>query len=149
MKMINPNTMEQKVMSSLMMTSKALQAAGYMGPSNSARTHWIESYIGLRSQVRCQHIQFPDSKTDYHNCTGIAFSGAVGIGLFITCSDIITLCGPVGAVLSFSLAALVTISVMRSLAEMVSVRPMKGALMDYPATFVDKALGVAVGIVYW
>lgn len=57
--------------------------------------------------------------------------------------------GPVGAVLSFFIASLVIISVMRSLAEMVSVRPVKGALMDYPATFVDKALGIAVGVVYW
>ena len=38
---------------------------------------------------------------------------------------------------------------MRSLAEMVSVRPVSGALMDYPDVFVDKALGIAVGIFYW
>jgi amino acid transporter len=38
---------------------------------------------------------------------------------------------------------------MRSLAEMVSVRPVSGALMDYPSVFVDPALGFAVGCVYW
>lgn len=38
---------------------------------------------------------------------------------------------------------------MRSLAEMVSVRPVKGALMDYPDVFVDEALGFTVGIFYW
>lgn len=38
---------------------------------------------------------------------------------------------------------------MRSLAEMASVRPVNGALMDYPHTFVDEALGFAVGIMYW
>ena len=38
---------------------------------------------------------------------------------------------------------------MRSLAEMVSVRPVSGALMDYPYVFVDKALGITVGIFYW
>ena len=38
---------------------------------------------------------------------------------------------------------------MRSLAEMVSVRPVSGALMDYPASFVDDALGFTVGISYW
>ena len=38
---------------------------------------------------------------------------------------------------------------MRSLAGMVSVRPVSGALMDYPYVFVDKALGITVGIFYW
>jgi amino acid transporter len=38
---------------------------------------------------------------------------------------------------------------MRSLAEMVSVRPISGALMNYPSVFVDPALGFAVGIAYW
>lgn len=38
---------------------------------------------------------------------------------------------------------------MRSLAEMVSVRPVAGALLDYPHNFVDEALGFAVGVTYW
>ncbi len=57
--------------------------------------------------------------------------------------------GPVGAILASLCAGLVILSVMRSLAEMVSVRPVKGALMDYPDVFVDEALGFAVGICYW
>jgi amino acid transporter len=32
---------------------------------------------------------------------------------------------------------------------MVSVRPLSGALMDYPHTYVDEALGFAVGVTYW
>ncbi|KAL9113857.1 MAG: hypothetical protein Q9227_001991 [Pyrenula ochraceoflavens] len=104
--------------------------------------HWFSSSFEFRKDALDRKLRRPQ-------ITGIAFSGAVGIGLFITCADIITLSGPLGAVISFSLAGLVIISVMRSLAEMVSVRPVKGALMDYPATFVDKALGVAVGVIYW
>ena len=38
---------------------------------------------------------------------------------------------------------------MRSLAEMASVRPVSGALMDFPGVFVDEALGFAVGFMYW
>ncbi|KAL8738319.1 MAG: hypothetical protein Q9181_000862 [Wetmoreana brouardii] len=55
--------------------------------------------------------------------TSIAFSGAVGIGIFQTSSEIIALGGPVGALLAFIFAGLVIFSVMRCLAEMVSVRP--------------------------
>ena len=57
--------------------------------------------------------------------------------------------GPVGALIAFVFAGLVIFSVMRSLAEMVSVRPVKGAIMDYPDIFVDEALGFAVGTMYW
>lgn len=81
--------------------------------------------------------------------TGIAFSGCVGIGLFQTSGQIIALGGPVGALLAFFFAGLVIFSVMRSLAELVSVRPVKGAIIDYPNVFVDEALGFAVGIMYW
>ena len=41
------------------------------------------------------------------------------------------------------------ISVMRSIAEMVSVRPVKGAIIDFVDVFVDEALGFAVGLLYW
>ena len=51
--------------------------------------------------------------------------------------------------ISFVVAGLIVIAVMRTLAEMVSVRPLSGALIDFPHTFVDPALGFAVGIMYW
>ena len=38
---------------------------------------------------------------------------------------------------------------LRCLAELVSVRPVSGALIDYPHTFVDPALGFAVAVMYW
>lgn len=81
--------------------------------------------------------------------TGIGFSAAVGIGLFQTSGQIIALSGPVGALLAFLFAGLTMFAVLRSLAEMASVRPVSGALMDYPSVFVDEALGFAVGFMYW
>ena len=80
---------------------------------------------------------------------GIAFSGAVGVGLFHSSGQIIALGGPVGALLSFIFAGLIVISVMRSLAGMASVRPVKGAIVGYPDVFVDEALGWTVGLLYW
>lgn len=80
---------------------------------------------------------------------GIAFSGAVGIGIYQTSGEIIGLAGPVGAFIAYIFAGLVIFSVMRCIAEMVSVRPVKGPLMDFPHTFIDEALGFAVGFMYW
>ena len=56
--------------------------------------------------------------------------------------------GPVGALIAFLFAGLIIFSVMRCLAEMASVRPVQGALMDFPSTFVDEALGYTVGVMY-
>jgi amino acid permease len=82
-------------------------------------------------------------------CSAIGFSGTVGIGLFVTSGELIAISGSLGCVLAFIFAGLIITGVMRSLAEMVSVRPLSGALMDYPHTYVDEALGFAVGITYW
>ncbi|KAL8810970.1 MAG: hypothetical protein Q9200_002160 [Gallowayella weberi] len=85
-----------------------------------------------------------DRKLERHHITG-----AVGIGIFQTSGEIIALGGPVGTLLAFIFAGLVIFSVMRCLAEMVSVRPVTGPLIDFPHTFVDEALGFAVAIMYW
>ena len=90
-----------------------------------------------------------NTKTARSFWTGIAFSGAVGIGLFQTSGQILALSGPVGTLLAFLFAGLTIFAVMRSLAEMASVRPVSGALMDFPRVFVDEALGFAVGFMYW
>jgi amino acid transporter len=80
---------------------------------------------------------------------GIAFSGSVGIGFFVTSGELIGISGALGCAISFICAGLVIIAVMRTLAEMVSVRPFSGALIDYPHTFVDPALGFAVAGIFW
>ncbi|KAF6221837.1 hypothetical protein HO133_001805 [Letharia lupina] len=84
-----------------------------------------------------------DRRLKRHHVTGIAFSGAVGVGLFQTSGQIIALSGPVGALLAYLFAGLTIFAVMRSLAEMASIRPVSGAIMDYPDVFVDEALGFA------
>ena len=80
---------------------------------------------------------------------GIAFSAAVGVGLYQTSGEVIAIGGQGGALVAFFFASLVIFSVMRCLAEMVSVSPFQGALMKFPAVFVEPALGFAVGVMYW
>ena len=89
------------------------------------------------------------SETAHLRQKGIAFSGAVGAGLFLSSGQIIAMGGPVGALIAFLFAGLIIFAVMNTLAEMVSVRPVSGAIMDFPEVFVDEALGFAVGLMYW
>ncbi|MCJ1473206.1 Cationic amino acid transporter 2, partial [Lambiella insularis] len=79
----------------------------------------------------------------------IGFSGLIRIGLFVTSGEMIGLSGSAGTVMSFAVAGLVIVAVMRTLAELVSVRPLSGAIIDFPHTYVDPALGFAVGMMYW
>lgn len=80
--------------------------------------------------------------------TAIAFSGTVGMGIFVTSGELIGISGAVGCIIAYILAGFIIIPVMRSLAELASVRPVRGGLMDYPETYVDEALGFAVGVTY-
>lgn len=118
-----------------------IQSTGSGNDRNSGVLGWL-SYEVFRKDML-------DRKLESHHITGIAFSGAVGIGLFSTSGEIIALGGPVGTLLAFVLASLVVFSVMRCLAEMVSVRPVTAPLIDFPHTFVDEALGFTVGFMYW
>ncbi|KAI9700276.1 MAG: Cationic amino acid transporter 2 [Candelina mexicana] len=84
-----------------------------------------------------------------HQITGIAISGTIGTGFFINCGDFIGLSGSVGVILSYLFAGLIVTAVMLCLSEMVSVRPVPGAIFEYPKLYVDPALGFAVGFTYW
>ncbi|KAL9015625.1 MAG: hypothetical protein Q9185_006982 [Variospora sp. 1 TL-2023] len=117
-----------------------VQSIGSGNDRNSGVLGWL-SYEVFRKDML-------DRKLESHHITGIGFSGAVGIGLFSTSGEIIALGGPVGAFLAFIFAGLVVFSVMRCLAEMVSVRPVTAPLIDFPHTFVDEALGFTAGLMY-
>jgi amino acid transporter len=71
------------------------------------------------------------------------------MSIYVTTGELIGISGSLGCVIAYIGAGVIIIPVMRSLAEMVSVRPVSGALIDYPHTFVDEALGFAVGVTYW
>lgn len=95
------------------------------------------------------HYDYLDRVLERHHITSIAISGTIGIGLFVTSGELIAIAGSGGCVLGFVLASFIVVGVMRSLAELVSVRPLSGALIDYPHTFVDPALGFAVAVTYF
>lgn len=81
--------------------------------------------------------------------TGIALSGTIGIGLFINSGEFLGLSGAIGIILAYFFAGLIVMAVMLCLSEMVSVRPVPGAIFEYPKLYVDPALGYAVGFIYW
>jgi amino acid transporter len=79
---------------------------------------------------------------------GIGISGCVGVGLYVTSGSLITTAGSLGASISYAVAGIIAACVLYTLTEMVASRPLTGALIDLPHTFLDPAAGFAVAVSY-
>ena len=79
----------------------------------------------------------------------IVVSGTLGLGLFTDSGEILRIAGPGGALVAFSVVGICVIFVMLGVAEMISHWPIPGALVEFIKTFVDKDLGLVLGLAYW
>ena len=86
-------------------------------------------------------MAFPDS-------IGIGISGCIGGGIFITSGTLISTTGSLGAAVSYAIAGGIVACVLYTITEMVTCRPLTGALIDLPHTFLDPACGFTVAALY-
>ncbi|MFG2646665.1 amino acid permease [Streptomyces sp. NPDC048436] len=89
----------------------------------------------------------PPALTQRH-LTMMAMGGAVGTGLFVGSAETIRAAGP-GALLSYALAGLLVLMVMRMLGEMVVARPLAGSFADYARLALGDWAGFTIGWLYW
>lgn len=80
--------------------------------------------------------------------TGIGLSGMIGAGIFVTSGALVSTVGSLGAAVSYLVAGGIVACVCYTITEMLSARPLTGALIDFPHTFLDPAFGFAVGASY-
>ncbi|MEV0699904.1 amino acid permease [Saccharopolyspora sp. NPDC050389] len=78
----------------------------------------------------------------------IALGGVIGAGLFVGSGVVIGSTGP-AAVVSFLIAGVLTILIMRMLAEMTVARPALGSFYAYAREALGERAGFAVGWLYW
>lgn len=78
----------------------------------------------------------------------IAIAGVIGAGLFMGSGAVIHAAGP-GAILSYSLAGLIVIFVMRMLGEMATVNPSSGSFSQYAHDAIGPWAGFTIGWLYW
>lgn len=78
----------------------------------------------------------------------IAIGGVIGAGLFVGSGVVIGETGP-AAFLSYGLAGVLIILVMRMLGEMASAHPSTGSFADYARTALGGWAGFSVGWLYW
>jgi GABA permease len=78
----------------------------------------------------------------------IAIGGVIGAGLFVGSGVVIADTGP-GAFLTYAMAGVLIIMVMRMLAEMAVANPSTGSFADYSRNALGNWAGFSVGWLYW
>ncbi|MFE5703294.1 amino acid permease [Rhodococcus koreensis] len=78
----------------------------------------------------------------------IALGGVIGAGLFVGSGVVIGGAGP-AAIISFLIAGIITLLIMRMLAEMAVARPVVGSFYVYARQALGRRAGFATGWMYW
>ncbi|MFC7393632.1 amino acid permease [Scopulibacillus cellulosilyticus] len=99
-------------------------------------------------------MSVPDQQKKLNNdlktrhVTMIAIGGVIGSGLFVGSGDIIKSAGP-SAILSYLIACLIVVLVMRMLGEMAAVNPDSGSFSTYAYQAIGPWAGYTIGWLYW
>ncbi|RNI23049.1 amino acid permease [Flexivirga caeni] len=80
--------------------------------------------------------------------TMIAIGGVIGAGLFVGSKTVIGATGP-GTFITYALAGVLVIMVMRMLAEMAVANPSTGSFSDYARAALGNWAGFSMGWLYW
>jgi GABA permease len=91
---------------------------------------------GLKSGLKRRHV------------TMIALGGVIGAGLFVGSGAVINQTGP-AAVLSYLMAGVLVVFVMRMLGEMAVANPSTGSFADYSRISLGNWAGFTTGWLYW
>ena len=90
----------------------------------------------LRKQLRMRHM------------TMISLGGVIGAGLFVGSGAVISTVGP-ASFISYAIAGLIIVMVMRMLGEMAVASPQIGSFAEYARISLGDWAGFAVGWLYW
>ncbi|MCI2254912.1 amino acid permease [Domibacillus sp. PGB-M46] len=90
----------------------------------------------LTNQLKTRHISM------------ISIGGIIGAGLFVGSGSVINATGP-GAIVSYAVAGLLVIFLMRMLGEMATANPDSGSFSTYARQAIGPWAGYTVGWLYW
>ncbi|WP_159613968.1 amino acid permease [Glutamicibacter sp. JC586] len=115
---------------------------------------WDESQRGSRQvTTEIEGHKHPRSNGLAHtlkprHLSMIALGGVIGAGLLVASSTAILSAGP-GVILTYLVAGVLVVLVMRMLGEMASVSPETGSFSAYAGRFIGRWAGTSVGWLYW
>ncbi|GGE26765.1 amino acid permease [Streptococcus himalayensis] len=95
-----------------------------------------------------QEGQFQRKMTSRHLFM-LSLGGVIGTGLFLSSGYTIAQAGPLGAVISYLIGAVVVYLVMLSLGELAVAMPVTGSFHTYATKFISPGTGFTVAWLYW
>ena len=78
----------------------------------------------------------------------ISIGGVIGAGLFVGSGAVVHSAGP-GSIVSYALAGLLVVFVMRMLGEMAAINPTSGSFATYAREAIGPWAGYTIGWLYW
>jgi len=98
-------------------------------------TELFASKHGLHQELKARHLSM------------IALGGALGSGLLITTGSALAKGGPAALLICYCLLGFLVLLVLSAIGEMATWKPLASGFTGYATTYVDPALGFALG--YW
>ena len=125
-------------------------------PRKSATILWVTSQLGDQTQATPPPLDLDKQTPASHLSTGlkprhitmISIAGVIGAGLFIGSSNAIKLAGP-AVLISYALAGMLVVLVMRMLGEMATAHPDTGSFSTYADRALGRWAGFSIGWLYW
>lgn len=103
------------------------------------RTASSTTEADLKHIAEHEHVGHLDRKLESRKF--LALSGAIGTGLFVGSGQVLSLAGPLSALIAYAVTGFNLYCVINSLGEMATYMPFPGAVPIFASRFVDPALG--------
>ncbi|OAA48972.1 amino acid permease [Beauveria brongniartii RCEF 3172] len=118
-------------------------------PVNTENTDDAAAKLDAQEQQQQRHLGTLDRRLKSRHVQFLALSGAIGTGLFVGSGQVLSLAGPLSALVSYAVTGFNLFCVVGCLGEMAAWLPIPGAVPVFAARFVDPALGFTLGWNYW
>ncbi|SCV05333.1 LANO_0H05182g1_1 [Lachancea nothofagi CBS 11611] len=94
-------------------------------------------------------VYFVQRKLERRHLQSIAIGAAMGVGLFLNSGKALSIGGPLGFLIGFSICGSIVLATMLSFTEMATLIPISTGVSGLASRFVEDAFGFALGWTYW
>jgi len=118
--------------------------------SRSPSRYDAESQLDVGSEPNQEHASEDDFKRelDSRHLSFLALGSGIGTGLFVGSGNILSTGGPGSLMINFIILAVMVVTVIFAVGEMLAAFPRAGTYSSLTTRFVDSSLGFAVGLNY-
>ncbi|SCV00699.1 LAME_0G11430g1_1 [Lachancea meyersii CBS 8951] len=118
--------------------------------SNSENKSWSNRWNKLLSTLNGSEKNYQlQRKLDTRHLQAIAIGATIGVGLFLNSGKALSIGGPFGTLIGFSICGSIVLATMLSFTELATLIPISSGVSGLASRFVEDAFGFALGWTYW